>query len=128
MHQDPEHLVVHSSDSWASDRLNDSPDQIADLLFQELQCLLSQPVAEPVFMKSHRWKFAQPRHDGPAIRISPTFLPEDLTRLQPSVLPCGDFLGDSRVSNVESAFLSGIAAAGHILRSLQKQQTRIQSR
>ncbi|MBL8815014.1 MAG: FAD-dependent oxidoreductase [Planctomyces sp.] len=126
-----EHLVIHSSATWASERLNETPEQVAQLLFRELEILMSRSLAEPLHVQSHRWRFALPQFAysvqsgaGPQSAFKP-IQPFPATQVIASVddesriLACGDFLGTHSVSGVESAYLSGIAAAGCILRNLR---------
>ncbi len=62
----------------------------------------------PLAMYTHRWRYAIPSKSYPDRYVAQ----QDST-----LLACGDWAGGPKV---EGAFLSGCAAAGRILRTLEK--------
>ena len=97
--------VLHASPEWSSIHLENSADEVRDLLLEAAREL---PLAQSLSVKSavaHRWRYAlarQPLNCG-AIWLR-----------SKNLALAGDWCNGSRV---EGAFLSGIAAAGRIMAS-----------
>ncbi len=97
----PETWVLHGSAEWSAEHLEDEPDAVAGRLVDAFTAVAGRDVT-PGWHRAHRWRFALPAdvHAGPR-RF-------DELRLTLG----GDWLAGPRV---ESAFLSGQAAAGRLL-------------
>ena len=101
--------VVHASPDWTRAHLETPPDEVAARLGTALGDLLGLADEAVTALGAHRWLYAQvenPLRDGalwqPASRLA----------------VCGDWCRGKRL---EDAYLSGIAAAGHLLGHLGQQ-------
>ncbi len=104
---DREHLILHAGHEWTAENWErDANDVANEMLAAFWQSSRIAPM-EPVHSQAHRWKYAIPV--DPASTRS-FFDP------QIGIAACGDWAGGPRV---EGAFLSGMAAAGRILGTLQ---------
>jgi predicted NAD/FAD-dependent oxidoreductase len=79
-------------------------------LLQEYFQVTGQKPQTPAIAKAHRWRYSIPVSASDAYCC----FNSDLT-----LIACGDWAGGSRV---EGAFLSGCAAAGRILNTLERPQ------
>lgn len=102
----PECWVVQATDRWSHQHLEQSKEEIAAAMLDELRQLVSAYLPElpqPVTCKAHRWRYAHA--DGPVGT-------ENFVAQQQALVVCGDWLLGSRVEN---AYLSGAAAADAVL-------------
>jgi renalase len=97
-------LVAHSSAAFAAEHL-DAPDRASAALVVALRAALAVD-ADPVATSVHRWTYAKPT----GTRDEAFHLGPDLVGL------CGDSWSDR--PRVESAYLSGVAAAEELVRRL----------
>jgi len=91
--------VLHASSAWSADHLEETPEQVAELLldhFWQANNLTPQPIE---MMVAHRWLYS-----GPKAPLSERYLFDRSLNLG----ACGDWCGGPRV---EGAFLSGLALA-----------------
>ncbi|TNE89405.1 MAG: FAD-dependent oxidoreductase [Deltaproteobacteria bacterium] len=95
-----ERWVVHASPAWSADHLEDAPEAVAEALQQALSELLGREVVRPTV---HRWRFARVTE-----ALGVDVLAED------GLVVAGDGLLGPRI---EAAWLSGVAAAGRVLRA-----------
>jgi predicted NAD/FAD-dependent oxidoreductase len=101
-----EHLVIHAQPEWTAEHWESDPEQVAEMMLAEFARVVGVTTDSHVHLQSHRWKFAIPNSSSD----SGCFANDSAT-----IVACGDWAGGSRV---EGAFLSGMAAAGQILRTL----------
>ncbi|MDB4766926.1 FAD-dependent oxidoreductase, partial [bacterium] len=107
---DAEHLLLHAEHQWTAENWERDPSEVAEEVlaaFWESSAIGHQ---NPIHLQAHRWQFAIPS-DPSKERC---FFDVD-----PMIVACGDWAGGPRV---EGAFLSGMAAAGRILGTLQPKQ------
>ena len=95
--------VLHGSPTWSGARQDDAPETVAAALLDALREAAGVAVPEPSHLSAHRWLYAQ----SPAPRPEPC-----LVDLERRLVACGDWCGGPRV---EGAWLSGDAAAEHVL-------------
>jgi photolyase PhrII len=101
-----EHLVIHANPQWTEQHWEHDPEEVAQRMLSEFWRVAGTLPIQHHQLNSHRWKYAIPVEPSNA-RF---FANESLT-----VIACGDWASGSRV---EGAFLSGMSAAGCILRRL----------
>ncbi len=106
---DLETLVVHASAAWTQQHMDESKEEVERLLVAALKESLGVEKLDIVERTLQRWRYAIPTQSVPR---------SYLANASETILACGDWGAGSRV---EGAFLSGIAAAGAVLRSLAKQ-------
>ncbi|QDS96880.1 NAD(P)/FAD-dependent oxidoreductase [Adhaeretor mobilis] len=99
--------VVHASPSWSEANLENAAAEIENLLLEEFWQAVALPERCPSYSEVHRWRFALPIEPLPG---------RCLFNDQLLVGACGDWCGGPRV---EGAFLSGMAAADRVMRSIQ---------
>ena len=101
--------VLHSTHEWAEAHLEQSPETVAETLIGALRDRLGSHVDWPdlLHLDAHRWRYAEaaPPLDGSV-----------LWDAERSLAVAGDWVDGSRV---EGAFLSGCAAAGRILSTVE---------
>lgn len=105
-----ENLVLHATPDWTKANLDWDKAQAADLMLEAFwEASGIEPVG-PEYTTAHRWRYA-----------IPTCPKEERCIFDESfgVVACGDWAGGPRV---EGAFLSGMAAAGRVLGTLQPRQ------
>jgi photolyase PhrII len=96
--------VVHAGQDWTLAHLDLNNDEAAARLSTLFCEALDIPKDQLSFQSAHRWLYAladEPLNSGA------------ITSAEQSLVVCGDWCGGSRI---EGAFLSGQAAAGHLLR------------
>lgn len=96
--------VLHGSADWSAAHLECSGEQIVEQLLPEFFSVLDVNAQQPLQAVTHRWRYA-----NPAEPLTSGFL-RDAGK---NVVVCGDWCLGNRV---EAAFLSGISAAGAIMR------------
>ena len=102
-----ESWVLHASPDWSASHLESSPDRIMDTLLGQLAKIVkSKKLPATTEIQAHRWRYAS----------TTEALSEPCLFDRPSAAAvCGDWCLGSRV---EDAFLSGLSAAGRLLRTL----------
>jgi photolyase PhrII len=103
-----ESIVIHASSDWTNKHLDKDTLFIQSELLGEFWKITGLDEQTPLAMHTHRWKYAIPSKSYPDRYVAQ----QDNT-----LLACGDWAGGPKV---EGAFLSGCAAAGRILRTLEK--------
>ena len=106
--KDAEAIVMHASAEWTQEHLEDTPEQVVQQLTDELWAAIDTRPCEIVHSDAHRWMYSIPTNPIAARCVAD----EETMR----IIACGDWAGGPRI---EGAFLSGMSAAGYILRSLQ---------
>ena len=115
-------LVLHSTAAWGRTHSETDGETVAKVLLDELQRLLGTTLPQPEVVEVHRWKFAEPLQvlsccGQPAVALM-------LQELQSAGLGvAGDWLVSEQrgCCGVETAWLSGVNAAGRVLRGLQRE-------
>jgi len=102
----PESWVVQASARWSSERLEDTPEVVADMLLAALFEASGSAILRPLAATAHRWRYALSAGTGDGA------LWNDDLRLG----VCGDWLLGPRV---ECAWLSGRLLAQRCLRSIE---------
>ena len=97
--------VVHATAEWTHEHLEAESDSVASLMLRELFRITGAQEQQPLHVNAHRWRYSiptEPVSEG------------CLTDFDRQLLVCGDWCLGNRV---EAAFLSGVAAAGALMRS-----------
>ena len=90
-------FVVHSTNSWADEHMDDPPGAIRDYMLEQFSSVTGIDTSSLSHIDLHRWRFANsPRQDGPPCLV-------DADR---SIAACGDWFVRGRV---EGAFSSAVA-------------------
>jgi len=108
-----ESWVLHASQSWSTARLKRDADDIAQEMTDAFSEVIGTLLPEPIFRKAHRWRFARTSHGASE---------ECLRDADLNLTACGDWATcgrdeHNRMCGIETALLSGMAAAGRILGS-----------
>lgn len=98
--------MLHASQEWTTDHLDHDPDKIQALMLEAFVEAVGKAPEEVLYTKAHRWLYAIPKEP---------LAPECLWDAASGIAVCGDWCGGPRV---EGAFLSGMAAAGSVMRHL----------
>ncbi len=97
-----EHWVLHANAPWSEKHLEAEPAQVAAMLLDAFFATVGTRRVEPEFVKAHRWRYAfVTKPLGVPCVFDPTL----------RVAACGDWCLGPRI---ESAYLSGVAAAGRL--------------
>lgn len=96
--------VLHASPDWSAAHAGDDPGDVVAALRAEVERLTGVPAPAALATDAHRWSFAQSPEP-----VESGYLADDGAR----VVLAGDWCHGNRV---EGAWLSGVAAAGHVLR------------
>ena len=110
--QHTEALVLHATPAWTSQHWDSPPDVVGQRLLEAFWAVSGLPQQTPTLVQSHRWRYALPESVQVQLDGSSDTL-EYLTDRTGAWVACGDACAGGRV---EGAFLSGMAAAGHVLR------------
>ncbi len=105
----PDHFdcwVLHGSPEWSDDRIEADPEKVTKALLEEFWNATGHEPIPSVHTSTHRWRYSVPPEPLDDVAL---FDPEK------QLVVCGDWCCRARV---EGAFLSGMAAAGHVLREL----------
>jgi hypothetical protein len=125
-----EHLVIHSTPDWGNAHCDESATEVQTHLLTALAEVLGHELSEPILIQAHRWRYARPatlQGTGESIVTAGANLRRSLLDLErQGLVLCGDGLFDNPTAccGVEAAFLSGVAAAGSILRGLTSEPVR----
>ncbi|WP_235033309.1 FAD-dependent oxidoreductase [Rubripirellula obstinata] len=98
--------VLHASQQWSRDHINDSADTVQSQLIDAFRQATGCKPFQLDYAVAHRWLYAIP--EKPLDQ-------ECLWDPAMGIAACGDWCGGPRI---EGAFLSGMAAAGALLRHL----------
>lgn len=104
--------VLQANPEWSDQRFEDDPDEIAQTMLAAFESVIGEQFATPLYLNAHRWKFALADPDSASVP------PVEHSLYDPrlSLAVCGDWCCGH---NVQAAFLSGSAAAGRILGTLE---------
>ena len=105
--------VLHASQAWSAARIEHDAQEISEEMTRAFLDMIDAPPSKPVFLRSHRWRFARTSHGAAE---------ECLRDADLRLTTCGDWAtcgrdDAARMCGVETALLSGLAAAGRILGS-----------
>lgn len=124
-------LVLHATADWSAEHAEADADAVSDSMLEELGRLMGQPLPRPDVQSVHRWKYAEPLQvlTGSEAAAVVSGLEAD------SIGICGDWVGAEQnpggnrngCCGVERAWLSGINAAGRVLRGLRR-EVKVQQR
>ena len=105
-----ERWVITSDSDWSAGRLDDDPDEVARLLVEAFLAAVSGGGVSPTSVVGHRWSLARPQvEDESSRRRTQTVEPPDIGSIH--------LAGDWQYGNkCEAALLSGLSAAGRVLR------------
>jgi photolyase PhrII len=108
-----ESWALHASHDWSTTHLERSADDIARDLIAAFSELIGDSLPTPIFEKAHRWRFARTSHGAAE---------ECLRDNDLKLTACGDWATCGRddlshACGIETALLSGQAAAGRVLGS-----------
>ncbi|NNE68906.1 MAG: NAD(P)-binding protein [Rhodothermales bacterium] len=104
-----ESWVIQAGPEWSARNLERPPDDIVAELI-EAASIVSEAPPRPAWQRVHRWRYAQGATSAPEQAVWDSSI---------GLALAGDWLGGGRI---EGAWLSGIAAAGFILRDPSLQQ------
>jgi photolyase PhrII len=124
-------LVLHATADWSAEHAEAEPDAVSAAMLGELGRLIGQSLPRPDVLSVHRWKYSEPLQvlAGEEAAGIVSGLQAD------SIGICGDWVGAEQnqggkrdgCCGVEIAWLSGINAAGRVLRGLRR-EVRVQQR
>jgi photolyase PhrII len=115
-------LVLHSTAEWGGTHAETDADSVCRALLDEFQRLLGRPLPRPDVTEVHRWKFAEPLQVLSSFRQpEAAALVQDLHGV--GIGLCGDWLVSEEPGccGVETAWQSGVNAAGRVLRGLRRE-------
>ena len=98
-------LLVHSTNLWAEENINEEKDAVIEYLMNETSKIIGKKVYDANHIDLHRWKYANIKKQD----IGPPFIDT-----KNKIAACGDWCIKGRI---ESAFLSGFDLANE-MRSL----------
>lgn len=96
-------LVIHSTNKWAEEHLDDNSEKVMHYLSQETSRIIGKNLEIADHKAIHRWRYAN-------IEKQPT--QPMLIDVEQKLVVCGDWCVQGRV---ESAFVSGLNIANHLL-------------
>ena len=102
-------LLVHSTNLWAEENINEEKDKVIEHLMNETSKIIGKEVYDAVHIDIHRWKYANIKKQS----INSPFIDK-----KNKLAACGDWFIKGRI---ESAFLSGFDLATE-LRNLFSEQ------
>ncbi|MFM7056670.1 MAG: FAD-dependent oxidoreductase [Planctomycetota bacterium] len=133
-------LVLHSTPAWGAVHAEDDPEVIGAAMLGEFGRLTGLELPRPDVLSVHRWKYAEPLDVMTATEGAVSTPARSVARLvadlqAESLGICGDWLapeqgigtglgrgaGRGGCCGVETAWLSGINAAGRVLRGLRRE-------
>ena len=98
-------LLVHSTNLWAEENINEEKDAVIEYLMNETSKIIGKKVYDANHIDLHRWKYANIKKQD----VGPPFIDK-----KNKIAACGDWCIKGRI---ESAFLSGFDLANE-MRSL----------
>lgn len=104
--------VLQANPAWSAQRFEDDPEEIAQAMLAAFESIIGERFSPPSYLKAHRWKFALADPKTPGVPPAQHSLYDPTV----SLAVCGDWCCGH---NVQAAFLSGSAAAGRILGTLE---------
>lgn len=111
-------VVLHSTPAWGGQHAELEAEATAKAMLQEFGRLAGIELPEPDVVNVHRWRYAEPQGYLPAAEVA-----GELHRAALGI--CGDWVkseqGGGGCCGVEAAWLSGINAAGRVLRGLRRE-------
>ena len=124
-------LVLHATADWSAAHAEADPERVSAAMLEELVRLIGQPVPQPDVLSVHRWKYAEPLRvlGGEEAAAIESVLQGDFLGI------CGDWVGLEQnqggqrggCCGVETGWLSGINAAGRVIRGLRR-EVRVEQR
>jgi predicted NAD/FAD-dependent oxidoreductase len=103
LRSDHECWVLHGSQEWSALHLEEHQEKVSGILLRAFfEAIGSKPI-QPIFVKAHRWRFAQAENP-----LKVGCLWDAKLRLG----VCGDWC---QMSRIEGAFISGMSMAGRVL-------------
>lgn len=107
----PDTWVIHASPDWSTARLEWDAEDIGSALLSSFEGVVGQSLPTVSWSRTHRWRFA---------RTSRGTQEESLIDRDQNVSACGDWAtcgrdDQTRMCGIETALLSGMAAAGRLL-------------
>jgi len=97
--------VLQATASWSADHFEQTPETVREKLLREFERLTDKALPTPTYVDTQRWKYALAQPADIKTRC--------LWEATQNLCVCGDWCLDGKI---EGAYLSGAAAAGHILR------------
>ena len=107
---DPFCLLVHSTNHWADQHIEDDPGQVSDYLCQQISAIIGRDVSTADYKTLHRWRYANIAKQSGDTHFIDT---------AENIGVCGDWFIQGRV---EAAFTSGYELAKKIDRALNQRQ------
>lgn len=99
-------LLVHSTNNWADEHINDKRDQVMNHLCKQTSEIIGHDLSKANHMAIHAWRFAN---------IEKQTGETHLLDMDQNIAVCGDWFIQGRV---EAAFTSGFKMAKSLLKSL----------
>ncbi|MDN9002551.1 NAD(P)/FAD-dependent oxidoreductase [Francisella tularensis] len=102
----PSCLVIHSSNQWADNHINDNREEILEIIFERAKKILNIDLDNPQYKTLHTWRYAN---------IQKQNTPNYFIDINQKIAACGDWYIKGRV---ESAFTSVFKLANQITKNL----------
>ncbi|MGF1578929.1 MAG: FAD-dependent oxidoreductase [Gemmataceae bacterium] len=105
----PDHMdcwVIHGSPEWSDEHIDADHEEVLKVLLDEFWNVTGTQPVPAVHSSAHRWRYSIPPEPLDDVALFDS---------ENQLVLCGDWCCRARV---EGAFLSGMAAAGHVLRQL----------
>ena len=99
-----ERLIIHAAPEWTEEHWESDPTWVSEQMLKEFARVTGIQSMNIAAVNAHRWKFALTHEPLTCGAVADPVAP---------VVACGDWAMGSRV---EGGFLSGFAAAGHVMR------------
>jgi len=111
-------VVLHSTPAWGGQHAELEAEATGKVMLQEFGRLAGLELSEPAVVSVHRWRYAEPQGSVSASEVA--------GELHEAALGiCGDWVTSDQdgggCCGVETAWLSGINAAGRVLRGLRRE-------
>ena len=100
-------LLIHSTNHWADEHIDDDANQVLDYLCQQTHAVIGHDVSTADHKAIHGWRYANIKKQG-----DDTYFIDEAEKIG----VCGDWLIKGRV---EAAFTSGYALANKVLANLK---------
>ena len=102
-------LLVHATNQWADDHIDDPSDRVRDYLCDVVTQVINYDVSQASYMSVHRWRYANINKQ----QVDNTYFLDRANQ----IAACGDWFIKGRV---EAAFTSGYDLANDLMISLDK--------